>query len=209
MARYRGPACKICRRAKEKLFLKGERCYTVKCSIEARPGIIPGFQPTRRLKKLSNYGVQLLEKQKMRKMYGVLEKQFRKYYDMAKKHPVTGEALFQILESRLDNLVFRMGFGASRAQARQFVKHGHFLLNGKKASIPSIMVKPGDVISLKEGSKVSKKVQGNYVNAASRGIPSWVKVDGTKLEGSYTNMPSRDSLELDIQENLVVEYYSR
>jgi len=209
MARYRGPACKICRRARMKLFLKGERCYSVKCSIEVRPNGVPGAQPNRRVKKLSNYGIQLLEKQKMRKMYGVLESQFRSYYAMARKKSVTGEALFQILESRLDNLVFRMGFGSSRNQARQFVRHGHFLLNGKKASIPSIMVKPGDTISLKENSKIQKRVQGNFVNAASRGVPAWVKVDGDKLEGVYSNMPSRDQLELDIKEQLVVEYYSR
>jgi len=192
-----------------KLFLKGERCFTVKCSVEARPGIIPGHQPNRRLKKLSNYGVQLFEKQKLRKSYGVLEHQFRKYYEMALKAPVTGEALFQILESRLDNLVYRMGFGASRAQARQFVRHGHFLLNGKKASIPSILVKPGDTISLREGSKIQKRVQGNFVNASSRGIPEWLKVDGQKLEGIFNNVPSRSNIEMDIQENLVVEYYSR
>lgn len=209
MARYRGSACKICRRAKVKLFLKGERCYTVKCAIEARPGVLPGSQPNRRLKKLSNYGVQLQEKQKLRNSYGVLEHQFARYYHMAKKHPVTGEALFQILESRLDNLVYRMGFGSSRAQARQMISHGHFLLDGRKASIPSILVKPGAKISLKEGSKVQKRIQGNFVNAASRGIPAWVDVDGTAMTGSYTRMPSRNELEMDIQENLVVEYYSR
>jgi len=209
MARYRGPACKLCRRAKTKLFLKGERCYTVKCAIEARPGVLPGTQPNRRLKKLSNYGVQLQEKQKLRKTYGVLEHQFRSYYQMAKKHPVTGEALFQILESRLDNLIYRMGFGSSRAQARQMIAHGHFLLNGKKANIPSILVKPGAQVTVKEGSKIQKKIQGNFVNAASRGIPSWLDVDGTAMAGSYTRMPSRNELEMDIQENLVVEYYSR
>jgi len=209
MARDRGAACKVCRRARIKLFLKGERCYTVKCAIEARPGVLPGAQPNRRLKKLSNYGTQLQEKQKLRKTYGVLEHQFRRYYHMAKKHPVTGEALFQILESRLDNLVFRMGFGSSRDQARQMVSHGHFLLDGKKASIPSILVKPGAKVTLKEGSKVQKRIQGNFVNASSRGIPAWLDVDGTSLTGTYTRMPSRTELEMDIQENLVVEYYSR
>lgn len=209
MARYTGPACKVCRRAKMKLYLKGDRCYSVKCSVEHRPNVIPGAQPNRRMKKLSNYGVQLLEKQKLRKMYGVLESQFRKYYEMATKHPVTGEALFQILESRYDNLVYRMGFGSSRAQARQLVLHGHFLINGKKASTPSILVKPGDVISVKENSKIQKKVQGNYVDSASRGIPGWVKVDGDKLVGTYVNMPSRSDIDIDINEQLVVEYYSR
>ncbi len=209
MARYRGSACKICRRARMKLFLKGERCFTVKCSIEKRPGVTPGLQPNRRLKKLSNYGVQLQEKQKLRKAYGVLEQQFRKYYEQARKHPVTGEALFQILESRFDNVVYRMGFGSSRAQARQFISHGHFLIDGKRASIPSIMVKPGATISMKEGSKLKMRVQGNYVNAASRGIPEWLKVDGDALEGVYTRIPSRSNIELDIQENLVVEFYSR
>lgn len=209
MARYRGPACKLCRRARMKLYLKGERCYSVKCSLEQRPNVIPGAQPNRRVKKLSNFGVQLYEKQKLRKTYGVLESQFVKYYQMARKHPVTGEALFQILESRLDNLVFRMGFGASRAQARQLVRHGHFTVNGKTATIPSILVRPGDVISLKEGSKVQKRVQGNYVNAASRGIPAWVKVNGDKLEGTYVHMPSRSDIDADIKEQLVVEYYSR
>jgi small subunit ribosomal protein S4 len=209
MARYRGSACKICRRARIKLFLKGERCFTVKCSIEKRPGVTPGLQPNRRMKKLSNYGVQLQEKQKLRKAYGVLEQQFRKYYEQARKHPVTGEALFQILESRFDNVVFRMGFGSSRSQARQFISHGHFQIDGKRASIPSIMIKPGAKISLKEGSKVQMRVQGNYVSAASRGIPEWLQVDGNTLEGVYTRIPSRSNIELDIQENLVVEYYSR
>jgi small subunit ribosomal protein S4 len=177
--------------------------------VEARPGITPGLMPNRRLKKLSNYGVQLLEKQKLRKTYGVLEKQFRDYYNMAKAHPVTGEALIQILESRLDNLVFRMGFGSSRAQARQWVLHGHFNLDGRKAHTPSILVKPGQTITVRENSKIKSRAQGNYVHAAARGIPEWLTVDGDKLVGTYNHMPSRESMDLDIQEQLVVEFYSR
>ncbi len=209
MARYTGAVCKICRRAKIKLFLKGERCYSVKCSLERRPGVTPGAMPNRKVKKLSNYGSQMYEKQKLRKSYGLLESQFRKYYQVAKKASVTGEALMQMLESRLDNLVFRMGFGSSRSQARQFVRHGHFLLDGKKADLPSILVKPGSVVSLKENSSIKGRVQGIYSNASSRGIPEWLKVDGERLEGKYVNMPSQGQVESEIQVNLVIEYYSR
>jgi small subunit ribosomal protein S4 len=209
MARYTGAVCKICRRAKTKLNLKGERCSTVKCSLEARPGVIPGQMMNRRVKKLSNYGVQLLEKQKLRKTYGVLESQFRKYYELAKKRAVTGEALIQILESRLDNLVYRMGFGESRAQARQIVTHGHILLDGRKATIPSMLIKPGSTITVRENSKFRQKAQSNHVQAAQKGLPDWLRIDGDKLEGVFVSLPDRSKVMDNVQEQLVVEFYSR
>lgn len=207
MARYTGPVLKICRRLKTKLPFKGERFFSVK--FDKRLEVPPGAMPNRRLKKLSNYGIQLYEKQKLRKTYGVLERQFVKYYEMARKSAVTGEALMQILETRLDNVVYRMGFGASRRQARQWVTHKHFLVNGKMINIPSYLVKPGDVISVKENSKAKMHIQSNFTNAAARSLPEWVRVDGDKLEGTFVHIPSRDKIDLDVQENLVVEFYSR
>jgi len=207
MARYTGPVLKICRRLKTKLPFKGERFFSVK--FDKRLEVAPGAMPNRRLKKLSNYGVQLYEKQKLRKTYGVLERQFVKYYEMARKYAVTGEALLQILESRLDNVVYRMGFGASRRQARQWVTHKHFLVNGKPVNIPSYLVKPGDVIKVRDNSKAKMHIQANHANAVARSLPEWVKVDSDKLEGVFSHIPSRDKIDLEVQENLVVEFYSR
>lgn len=207
MGRYTGPVLKIARRLKTRLPLKGERFFSVK--FDRRLEVPPGAQPNRRLKKLSNYGVQLYEKQKLRHAYGVREKQFRKYYEMAKKSAVTGEAFIQILESRLDNVVYRLGFGSSRRQARQWVTHKHFLVNGKVVNIPSYLIKPGDVVTVKENSRCKPHIQANYANAASRGIPEWLKVDGDKLEGQFVHVPNRDQVDLDVQENLIVEFYSR
>ena len=208
MGRYRGPMVKLSKRLKVPLTPKCERYFALK-NIELENYTPNIGSTTGRRKKLSTYGVQLWEKQKLLYSYGVREKQLRRYYEKAKKAPVTGEALLQILESRLDNVVFRMGFARSRAQARQWVLHGHFLIDGKRARTPSILVDPGATISLKENSKVSSMVQGAYVDAAARGIPEYVQVDGKKLEGVYNNLPSRAQIDFDIQENLVVEYYSR
>ena len=172
MARYKDEQCRICRREGQKLFLKGSRCYTDKCSI-ARRNYAPGQHGQRR-KKLSEYGTQLREKQKTKSFYGVQEKQFRKYFEMASvTKGVTGERLLQILESRLDNVVYRLGFGMSRAQARQLVNHGHFEVNGKKVDIPSYLVKPGDVIAVREIRKDNKTIKENVENNSARPIPAW------------------------------------
>tara|TARA_Y100000589_G_C27162889_1_gene633573 strand:+ start:1525 stop:2151 length:627 start_codon:yes stop_codon:yes gene_type:complete len=208
MGRYRGPMVKLSKRLKVPLTPKCQKHFALKNIDLATHQRNIGSTLGRR-KKMSTYGVQLWEKQKLLYAYGVREKQLQRYYEKAKKSPITGEGLLQLLESRLDNVIFRMGFARSRAQARQWVVHGHFLIDGGKARTPSIHVSPGSVISLKEGSKIAKGVQGSYVDAAAKGIPEYVKVDGQKLEGIYNNLPSRSQIDFDIQENLVVEYYSR
>ncbi|NBG88987.1 30S ribosomal protein S4 [Isachenkonia alkalipeptolytica] len=207
MARYTGPSCRLCRREGEKLYLKGDRCYTDKCAVGKR-SYAPGQHGTSR-KKLSNYGLQLREKQKAKRFYGLLESQFRKYFEMAdRKTGVTGENLLSILESRLDNTVFRMGFATSRKEARQLVTHGHFTINGKKVDIPSYLVSVGDVITVKEKSKASNKFK--EIAEGSKGTaPQWLTVEAEKLEGKVVALPSRDDIDLPIAENLIVELYSK
>jgi small subunit ribosomal protein S4 len=211
VARYIGPVCKLCRREGEKLFLKGERCFTPKCAIEKRnqpPGQHGQSRTFRR--KASDYSLQLREKQKARRIYGVLERQFRRYYaDASRRSGVTGAALLQYLESRLDNVVFRLGFAASRKQARQLVAHGHFTVNGRKVSVASYLVKPGDVVAVAEGSR-----KNQYFAEISKGLksartPTWLNVNGQQLSGSILNLPSRDQIDTAVKEQLIIEFYSR
>ena len=208
MARYKDEQCRICRREGQKLFLKGSRCYTDKCSISRR-NYAPGQHGQRR-KKMSEYGTQLREKQKTKAFYGVQEKQFRKYFEMASvTKGVTGERLLQILESRLDNVVYRLGFGVSRAQARQLVNHGHFEVNGKKVDIPSYLVKAGDVVSVREIRKDNKTIKENVENNSSRPIPAWLEKDNEKLSGKVIRLASREDIDIPVQEHLIVELYSK
>ncbi len=208
MSRYKDEQCRVCRREGQKLFLKGSRCYTDKCSI-ARRNYAPGQHGQRR-KKMSEYGTQLREKQKTKAFYGVQEKQFRKYFEMASvTKGVTGERLLQILESRLDNVVYRLGFGVSRAQARQLVNHGHFEVNGKKVDIPSYLVKAGDVVSVREIRKDNKTIKENVENNSSRPIPAWLEKDNEKLSGKVIRLASREDIDIPVQEHLIVELYSK
>lgn len=208
MARYIGSKCRLCRREGEKLFLKGEKCYTAKCAIENRP--FPPGQHGQRRSRLSDYARQLREKQKLRRVYGVLEKQFRFYYKEADRlKGSTGENLLQLLESRLDNVVYRMGFGVSRTEARQLVRHNGVRVNGRKVNIPAYNVKPGDVVSLSEKAKNQLRVKASVDLAQQRGFPEWVEVDATKMEGVFKAKPERSELPAEIQEQLVVELYSK
>lgn len=207
MARYTDAVCRLCRREGMKLYLKGDRCYTDKCAITKR-GYAPGQHGTGR-RKLSNYGIQLREKQKAKRFYGVLESQFRRYFEIADKQAgITGENLLRLLESRLDNVVYRLGFASSRAEARQLVTHGHFRVNGKKVDIPSYLVSAGDIISVKERSKSSDKFRSLVENFKGN-VPEWLTVDMEKLEGTVLSLPSREDIDLPIAENLIVELYSR
>lgn len=207
MARYTDAVCRLCRREGMKLYLKGDRCYTDKCAITKR-GYAPGQHGTSR-RKLSNYGIQLREKQKAKRFYGVLESQFRKYFEIADKQAgITGENLLRLLESRLDNVVYRLGFASSRAEARQLVVHGHFRVNGRKVDIPSYLVSAGDIISVKERSKSSDKFRSLVENFKGN-VPEWLTVDMEKLEGTVLSLPSREDIDLPIAENLIVELYSR
>ena len=208
MSRYKDEQCRICRREGQKLFLKGARCYSDKCSISRR-NYAPGQHGQKRA-KLSEYGTQLREKQKTKSYYGVGEKQFRKYYEMASnKKGVTGENLLQILESRLDNVIYRLGFGQSRAQARQFVNHGHFEVNGKKVDIPSYLVKAGDVITIKENKKDNGAIKVNMEENAARPVPAWLEMDAKNLSGKVVRLASREDVDLPIEEHLIVELYSK
>ncbi len=208
MARYTGAVCRLCRREGQKLFLKGERCYTDKCGITRR-AYAPGQHGQGR-KKLSGYGLQLREKQKARRYYGVLEGQFRHYFEMAnKKSGVTGDNLLAILESRLDNVVYRLGFGTSRPEARQLVRHGHFTVNGKKVNIPSYLVKVGDVIAIKEESKSSEKIKNVIEITASRIVPKWLDLDNNTLTGKVVAIAEREDIDLPLEEHLIVELYSK
>ncbi|MDF2548772.1 MAG: ribosomal protein [Anaerosolibacter sp.] len=206
MARYTGPSCRLCRREGQKLYLKGERCYTDKCAI-ARRGYAPGQHGQGR-KKLSNYGLQLREKQKAKRFYGMLETQFRQLFERAEKMPgITGENLLRLLETRLDNAVYRMGFASSRKEARQLVRHGHFTVNGHKVDIPSFMVSVGDVIKVKEKSMSSVKFKEKAEAAAN--VPNWVQVNFENLEGKVVSLPTREDIDIPIAEHLIVELYSR
>ena len=206
MARYKDEQCRRCRREGQKLFLKGSRCYTDKCSISRR-NYAPGQHGQKRA-KLSEYGTQLREKQKTKSYYGVGEKQFRGYFEMASnKKGVTGENLLQILESRLDNVVYRLGFGTSRAQARQFVNHGQFEVNGQKVDIPSYLVKAGDVITVRENKKDNVTIKANVENA--RPVPAWLELNNETLSGKVVRLASREDVDIAIEEHLIVELYSK
>ena len=208
MARYTEESCRICRREGEKLFLKGSRCYSDKCAI-ARRNYAPGDHGQKR-KKLSEYGMQLRAKQKTKSFYGVLESQFRKYFEMAsKQRGITGERLLQILESRLDNVVYRLGFASSRPQARQLVRHGHFEVNGKKVNIPSYLVKPGEVISLKESDANSAIIKQILEENKARPVPAWLEADAEKVNGKVITLASREDIDLPVEEHLIVELYSK
>ena len=209
MARNLDTKCKQCRREGEKLFLKGEKCFTDKCGIEKR-SYPPGQHGQRRGGRLSDYGVQLREKQKLRKIYGILEKQFRSYYAEADRlKGVTGENLLQLLESRLDNVVYRMGIGVSRSESRQLVRHNSITVNGNRVNIPSYQVKPGDQVAVAEASKNQLRVKAATEAADERGFPEWVEVDVKKLTGTFKNKPQRDDLPPTINESLIVELYSK
>ncbi len=208
MARYTGAVCRLCRREGQKLFLKGERCYSDKCAINRRK-YAPGMHGQSR-KKLSEYGLQLREKQKARRYYGVLESQFAKYFEMAeKKQGITGDNLLTILESRLDNVVYRMGFGMSRPEARQLVMHGHFEVNGKKVDIPSYLVSVGDVITIREKSRGSEKFKAILEATSGKIIPKWLDVNHDAAEGKVIAAPQRDDVDLELEEHLIVELYSK
>ena len=208
MARYKDEQCRICRREGQKLFLKGSRCYTDKCSISRR-NYAPGQNGPKR-KKLSEYGTQLREKQKTKSFYGVGEKQFRKYFDIASNTKgKTGEVLLQLLESRLDNVVYRLGFGSSRAQARMLVTHGTFEVNGKKVDIASYLVKPGDVIAVREIRKDNGTIKNNIEENASRPVPEWLEKDAEKLSGKVVRLAAREDIDLPVEEHLIVELYSK
>jgi len=208
MARYTDPVCRICRREGTKLFLKGTRCYSKKCSFERRAAP-PGQHGVRR-RKVGDYGMQLREKQKIRRIYSVLERQFQGYFETASATPgVTGENLLRMLELRLDNVVYRMGFAASRAEARQMVGHAHFTVNDRVASVPSMQVKPGDRIAVREAHRKLEPFKEAADLVKSRQIPEWLSVDAAKLSGSVLSAPRRDQMPLELNEQLVVEYYSR
>lgn len=208
MSRYKDEQCRICRREGQKLFLKGERCYTDKCSISRR-NYAPG-QNGQKKSKLSEYGTQLREKQKTKSFYGVGEKQFRKYFDMASKTKgKTGEVLLQLLESRLDNVVYRLGFASSRTQARMLVTHGAFDVNGKKVNIPSYIIKAGDVISVREIKKDNGTIKHALETNAARPVPTWLERDTEKLSGKVVRLAGREDIDLPVEEHLIVELYSK
>ena len=208
MARYTGPACRLCRREGTKLYLKGERCTTGKCALERRH-TAPG-QHGAANKVMREYGMQLREKQKARRYYGVLEGQFRHYFELAEKKPgITGENLLTILESRLDNVVYRLGFAMSRPEARQLVVHNHFTVNGKKVNIPSYLVKAGDVIAIKEKSLDSEKIKAVLEANAAKAIPTWLDLDRTTHQAKVVTLAPREAIDLPIEETLIVELYSK
>jgi small subunit ribosomal protein S4 len=208
MARYTASVCRICRREGMKLFFKGARCYTKKCSFERRP-TPPGQHGVRR-RKMGDFGVQLREKQKVRRTYGVLEKQFKNYFDDAESRPgVTGDNLLRMLEMRLDNVVYRMGFAASRPQARQLVAHGHFAVNGRPTNVPSFQVRKGDRVEVRETRTSREPFKLLKETLRSHQAPEWVSVDAAKLSGTVLELPRRDQMPQDLNEHLVVEYYSR
>jgi len=208
LSRYTGPRCKICRREGTKLFLKGERCFTDRCALDRR-NYGPGEHGQRRA-RISEYRVQLREKQKVRFNYGVSETQFKRYYEIAKrKKGITGENLLLLLERRLDNIVYRMGFASSRPEARQLIGHGHIAVNGRKTDIPSFMVKEGDQIEVREKGKKFEFVKTALENAGQRGIPEWLEVDEDGMKGKVKTLPERDDLPMEVDETLIVEFYSK
>lgn len=209
MARYTGSSCRLCRRENLKLFLKGDRCYGEKCAFERRP-YPPGQHGQRRGGKVSDYKLQLREKQKVKRIYGVLEKQFRRYYYLGERQKgITGTNLLVLLECRLDNVVYRMGLAASRNQARQLIRHNHFLVNNRKVNIPSYQVKVGDEVQVKEGSRKVQAILEAMETVVRRGIPDWIEVEKENFKGMLKSQPNREDLTMPIQEQLIVELYSK
>ena len=208
MSRYTGPVCRLCRAEGTKLFLKGDRCYTEKCGLTKRNSR-PGQHGTRR-SKMSEYGLRLREKQKLRRFYGLNESQFSSVYEKATKLPgQTGHSFLQLLERRIDNIVYRLGFGVSRSQARQLVAHGHFTVNGRKLDIPSALLKPGDVLAVAEGSRDVVLLKENSEAAAVRSIPAWLSFNPDSMTGNVLTMPIREQIEVPVNEQLVIEFYAR
>ena len=209
MARYRGPVCRLCRREGMKLFLKGERCYKEKCAIERR-NVPPGQHGQGRRRKVRAYGLQLREKQKLRRIYGLLENQFRRTFaEASRRKGVTGETLLNLLEMRLDNVVYSLGFATSRSQARQLVRHGHIEVDGKRVDIPSFQVRPGMAIAVREASQKVPTIADAVEFAQGRGIPPWLELDAANLTGKVLETPAREDIRFPIQEQLIVELYSR
>ena len=208
MARHNGPVCRLCRREGLKLFLKGDRCFKDKCAFERR-GYAPG-QHGRRRTKIQGYGIQLREKQKVKRMYGVLERQFRNYFSKASRTKgITGANLLQMLERRLDNVVYRLGFASSRAMARQLVAHGHFLVDGRRVDIPSSIVRAGAVVLLQEGSRKNEAIKICLDTASGRGVPGWLELQAEQFRGTVKQLPTREDITMPIQEQLIVELYSK
>lgn len=208
MARYTGADCRICRREGCKLFLKGDRCYSEKCAFERRP-YAPGEAGKKRVKE-SEYLLQLREKQKTKRMYGLLEKQFHHYYEMANRQKgVTGENLLALLETRLDNVIYRFGFAKSRAEARQQVRHGHITVNGTRVNVPSYRVRPGDLVAIANKAKEMLVIKSALISNERAQVPAWLEVDIEKLQGSVLSLPSRDQIDSDVNEQLIVELYSK
>ncbi|MAP40896.1 MAG: 30S ribosomal protein S4 [Woeseiaceae bacterium] len=209
MARYNGPVCRLCRREGLKLFLKGERCYMDKCAIEKR-NVPPGQQGKARKAKLMGYGLQLREKQKVKRTYGVLENQFRRYFESAdRQRGITGETLLQLLECRFDNVIYRLGLATSRPQARQLVRHGHFFVNERRVTIPSYSLRVGDTVTVQNKSTKNVSIQHAIEEVKGRGIPDWLTFDGEKLSGKVSSLPTREQINLPVQEQLIVELYSK
>ena len=209
MARYTGASCRLCRRENLKMYLKGDRCFSDKCSFERR-SFAPGQHGQNRFRKPSDYAVQLREKQKVKQMYGMFEAQFRKFFEHAERTKgVTGENLLLMLERRLDNVIYRLGFASSRTQGRQMVRHSIFIVNGREVNIPSYQVKPGDIIELKTDQQKNELIADNLQGAARRGVPSWLELDTTAFKGAVKTMPNRDEITMPIQEQLIVELYSK
>jgi len=210
MARYTGPGCRLCRRAGVKLYLKGERCYTPKCALERRAYPPGEHSQTHLRRRISDYGLQLAEKQKLRRAYGVLERQFRRYFEEAERRPgITAENLLQLLERRLDNVVYRLGFAASRKQARQLVSQGHFVVNDRRVNIPSYLVRAGEAVSVRESSRALPPIVSALEKAGARRLASWLQIESDALRGRVLSLPTRSEIDTQVQEELVVEYYSR
>ncbi|MBU1274267.1 MAG: 30S ribosomal protein S4 [Proteobacteria bacterium] len=208
MARYRGSVCRLCRREVQKLYLKGDRCFSDKCAVERRA--FPPGQHGQRRTKVSDYGLQLREKQKVRRMYGLAESQFKLTYQRAAHmHGVTGHNLLMLLELRLDNVVYRLGFAGSRSQARHWVRHGHITINGSRVDIPSARVKPGDVVAVKDGSREIGQLKQSLEAVARRTVPGWLELEADKFRGTVKALPNREELTIPMQEQLIVELYSR
>lgn len=208
MGRYTGSLCRLCRREGTKLFLKGTRCYTEKCAFEKRK--YPPGQHGQNKSKLSDYGLQLREKQKVKRIYGVMEKQFKNYFEKATKMKgVTGENLLKLLEKRLDNVVYRMGFAINRRQARQLVRHGFFTVNDRKVDIPSYLVRPGDIIEVTQAGKELEIIKESLALAEQRGFPVWLEVNVEEMKGKFLRLPEREEIALPVQEQLIVEFYSK
>ena len=209
MARYTGPVCRLCRRERMKLFLKGDRCFKEKCAIERR-GYPPGQHGGRRTRRTLGYGLQLREKQKVKRTYGVLESQFRDYFKEAdRRKGITGENLLSMLERRLDSVVYSLGFASSRAQGRQLVRHGHVLVDGKKVTIPSYQVREGQTVAVKDVSRKNDFIRASVETARGRGVPEWLELDAESFTGKVLRLPTREDVKLPIQEQLIVELYSR